>query len=149
MNTTRKLSPSGTMLLFSTVIVAIVAYSVYYAFMAGNALITAVVLIAALSIVLPVLKMPTSIHEDDDSIRVKLVAGEKVFLKKDYVITQINTDSLFTIRLFATSVFLYWGYFWSKSTGSFYALCVDSAHVIMLTSKKDDSKIVIDTPRMQ
>lgn len=93
--------------------------------------------------------MPTSIHEDDDSIRVKLVAGEKVFLKKDYVITQINTDSLFTIRLFATSVFLYWGYFWSKSTGSFYALCVDSAHVIMLTSKKDGSKIVIDTPRMQ
>ncbi len=81
MNTTRKLSPSGTMLLFSAVIVAIVAYSVYYAFMAGNALITAVVLIAALSIVLPVLKMPTSIHEDDDSIRVKLVAGEKVFLK--------------------------------------------------------------------
>lgn len=94
---------------------------------------------------LPVLRMPVSINEDNDTIRIKLIVGEKVFLKKEYTITHIKTKSLFSVRLFATSVFLYWGYFWTKSIGTFYALCVDNTNLIMLTNKNDGSKIVIDS----
>ncbi len=146
MNTTRKLSPSRTLIIYSIIISTIVGYAVYYAFMEGNAAIKIVTIIAALCIVLPILKMPVSIHEDNDSIRIKLIVGEKAFLKKEYAITHIKTKSLFSIRLFATSVFLYWGYFWTKSVGRFYALCVDNSNLIMLTNKTDGSKIVIDSP---
>lgn len=146
MNTIRKLSPSRTLIIYSIIISTIVGYAVYYAFMEGNTAIKIVTIIAALCIVLPILKMPVSIHEDNDSIRIKLIVGEKAFLKKEYAITHIKTKSLFSIRLFATSVFLYWGYFWIKSVGRFYALCVDNSNLIMLTNKTDGSKIVIDSP---
>lgn len=146
MNTTRKLQPSKTLITYSIIISAIVGYAVYYAFTVGNAPIKLAAIIAASLVVLPILKMPISIHEDNDSIRVKLIVGEKAFLKKEYTVTHIKTGSLFSIRLFATSVFLYWGYFWTKSMGTFYALCVDNSNLIMLTNKNDGSKIVIDAP---
>lgn len=146
MNTTRKLQPSKTLITYSIIISAIVGYAVYYAFTEGNAPIKLAAIIAASLVVLPILKMPISIHEDNDSIRVKLIVGEKAFLKKEYTVTHIKTGSLFSIRLFATSVFLYWGYFWTKSMGTFYALCVDNSNLIMLTNKNDGSKIVIDAP---
>ena len=146
MNTTRKLQPSKTLITYSIIISAIICYAVYYAFTEGNASIKLVAIIAALLVVLPILKMPISIHEDNDSIRIKLIVGEKAFLKNEYAITHIKIKSLFSVRLFATSVFLNWGYFWSKSTGTFYALCVDNSNLIMLTDKNNGSKIVIDAP---
>lgn len=149
MNITRKLMPSKGQIIYSILISAIVGYAVYYAFMDGRISIIIAAIIAALAIVLPILKMPISIHEDDDCIRIKQIVGEKVFLKKEYLIGRISTSSLFFIRLFATSVFLYWGYFWTKSIGSFYALCVDSSNMIMLTNKANGSKIVIDSPSVR
>ena len=146
MNTTRKLRPSKTLITYSIIISAIVSYAVYYAFTEGNASIKLAAIIAASLVVLPVLKMPISIHEDNDSIRIRLIVGEKAFLKNEYAITHIKTKSPFSIRLCATSVFLYWGYFWTKSMGTFYALCVDESNLIMLTNKNDGSKIVIDAP---
>lgn len=146
MNITRKLLPSRILIIYSIVISIIVGYALYYAFTKGSVSIILVSVIAALLIVLPILKMPIGIHEDNESIIIKQIIGKKVYLKKEYVVARIKTDSLFTIRLFATSVFLYWGYFWSKSIGTFYALCVDSSNLIMLTNKKTGSKIVIDSP---
>ena len=146
MNITRKLLPSRMLIIYSIIISAIVGYAIYYAFTEGNTLIRIVVIIATLLIVLPVLRMLVSINEDNDTIRIKLIVGEKVFLKKEHTITHIKTKSLFSVRLFATSVFLYWGYFWTKSIGTFYALCVDNTNLIMLTNKNDGSKIVIDSP---
>lgn len=149
MNTTRKLFPTKTRIIYSVVISTIVAYAVYYAFAEGSALIRVVAIIAALLILLPILKMPISIRENDDSIRVKQVVGEKTFLKKEYDVTHVNTKSLFSIRLFATSVFVSWGYFWAKTIGSFYGLYVDSSNLVLLTNKTDGSKVVIDAPSVQ
>lgn len=149
MNNTRKLQPSKTLIAYSIIISAIVGYAVYYAFAEGTASIKVAAIVAALLVALPILKMPISIHEDNDSIRVKLIVGEKTFLKKEYAVSRIKTNSLFTIRMFATSVFLYWGYFWTKSMGTFYALCVDNSNLIMLTNKNDGSKIVVDAPCAQ
>lgn len=149
MNNTRKLQPSKTLIAYSIIISAIVGYAVYYAFAEGTASIKVAAIVAALLVALPILKMPISIHEDNDSIRVKLIVGEKTFLKKEYAVSRIETNSLFTIRMFATSVFLYWGYFWTKSMGTFYALCVDNSNLIMLTNKNDGSKIVVDAPCAQ
>lgn len=149
MNTIRKLRPSKTLVAYSIIISAIVGYAVYYAFMEGDASVKLAAIIAALLVVLPILKMPISIHEDNDSIRIKQIVGEKAFLKSAYTITHIKTNSLFSIRLFATSVFLYWGYFRTKSLGTFYALCVNNSNLIMLTDKNDGSKIVIDAPRIR
>lgn len=146
MNTYRKLQPAKMLVIYSAIITAILGYGVYYAFTQGNGLIQTVVIIAALLVVLPILKMPTSVQEDDDCIRINQVVGHKVFLKKEYVITPIKTKSSFSVRMFATSVYLYWGYFWSKSLGTFYALCVNNSNLIMLTNKDTGNKIVIDAP---
>lgn len=146
MNTSRKLFPSKTLVIYSILISAIVGYAIYYAFTKESYPIRIVAIIAALLIVLPVLKMPISIYEDNDTIRIKQIVGEVAFLKKEYTITHINAKGLFSIRLFATSVFLYWGYFWTKSIGTFYALCLNNSNLIMLTKKTDGSKIVIDAP---
>ena len=146
MSTSRKLFPSKTLIIGSILVSAIVGYAIYYAFTEESESIRIVAIIAALLIVLPILKMPISIYEDSDRIRIRQIVGETVFLKKEYTITRINTKSVFSIRLFATSVFLYWGYFWSKSIGTFYALCLDGSDLIMLTKNSDGSKIVIDAP---
>lgn len=146
MSTSRKLFPSKTLIIGSILISAIVGYAIYYAFTEESESIKIVVIIAALLIVLPILKMPISIYEDSDRIRIRQIVGETVFLKKEYTITRINTKSVFSIRLFATSVFLYWGYFWTKSMGIFYALCIDDSDLILLTKNSDGSKIVIDAP---
>lgn len=82
MNITRKLLPSRMLIIYSIIISAIVGYAIYYAFTEGNTLIRIVVIIATLLIVLPVLRMPVSINEDNDTIRIKLIVGEIVFLKK-------------------------------------------------------------------
>lgn len=146
MSTSRKLFPSKTLIIASILVSAIVGYAIYYAFTKESDSIKIVAIIAALLIGLPILKMPISIYEDSDKIRLKQVVGETVFLKKEYTITRINTKGIFSIRMFATSVFLYWGTFWSKSIGTFYAQCVDSSDLIMLTKNSDGSKIVIDAP---
>lgn len=146
MNITRKLLPSRRLIIYSIIISTIVGYAVYYAFTVGSDLMIIVAIVAALFIVLPILKMPISIQEDNDYIRIKQIVGVKVFFKKEYIIGHIKTESSFTIRLFATSIFLYWGYFWTKSMGTFYALCVDNSNLIMLTKKDTGSKIVIDSP---
>ena len=146
MSTSRKLFPSKTLIIGSILVSAIVGYAIYYAYTEDSESIRIVAIIAALLIVLPILKMPISIYEDSDRIRIRQIVGETVFLKKEYTITRINTKSVFSIRLFATSVFLYWGYFWSKSIGTFYALCLDGSDLIMLTKNSDGSKIVIDAP---
>ena len=145
MSTSRKLFPSKTLIIGSILVSAIVGYAIYYAFTEESESIRIVAIIALL-IVLPILKMPISIYEDSDRIRIRQIVGETVFLKKEYTITRINTKSVFSIRLFATSVFLYWGYFWTKSMGIFYALCIDDSDLIMLTKNSDGSKIVIDAP---
>ena len=146
MSTSRKLFPSKTLIIGSILVSMIVGYAIYYAFTEESESIRIVAIIAALLIVLPILKMPISIYEDSDRIRIRQIVGETVFLKKEYTITRINTKSVFSIRLFATSVFLYWGYFWTKSMGIFYALCIDDSDLIMLTKNSDGSKIVIDAP---
>ena len=146
MSTSRKLFPSKTLIIGSILVSTIVGYAIYYAFTEESESIKIVVIIAALLIVLPILKMPISIYEDSDRIRIRQIVGETVFLKKEYTITRINTKSVFSIRLFATYVFLYWGYFWTKSMGIFYALCIDDSDLIMLTKNSDGSKIVIDAP---
>ena len=146
MNTYRKLQPAKMLVIYSAIITAILGYGIYYAFTQGNGLIQTVVIIAALLVVLPILKMPTSVQEDDDCIRINQVVGHKVFRKKEYTITPIKTKSSFSVRMFATSVYLYWGYFWSKSLGSFYALCVNNSNLVMLTNKESGAKIVIDAP---
>ena len=146
MSTSRKLFPSKTLIIGSILVSMIVGYAIYYAFTEESESIKIVVIIAALLIVLPILKMPISIYEDSDRIRIRQIVGETVFLKKEYTITRINKKSVFSIRLFATSVFLYWGYFWTKSMGIFYALCIDDSDLIMLTKNSDGSKIVIDAP---
>ena len=146
MSTSRKLFPSKTLIIGSILVSMIVGYAIYYAFTEESESIRIVAIIAALLIVLPILKMPISIYEDSDRIRIRQIVGETVFLKKEYTITRINKKSVFSIRLFATSVFLYWGYFWTKSMGIFYALCIDDSDLIMLTKNSDGSKIVIDAP---
>lgn len=146
MSTSRKLFPSKTLIIGSILVSTIVGYAIYYAFTEESESIRIVAIIAALLIVLPILKMPISIYEDSDRIRIRQIVGETVFLKKEYTITRINTKSVFSIRLFATSVFLYWGYFWTKSIGTFYALCLDGSDLILLTKNSDGSKIVIDAP---
>ena len=146
MSTSRKLFPSKTLIIGSILVSTIVGYAIYYAFTEESESIRIVAIIAALLIVLPILKMPISIYEDSDRIRIRQIVGETVFLKKEYTITRINTKSVLSIRLFATSVFLYWGYFWTKSMGIFYALCIDDSDLIMLTKNSDGSKIVIDAP---
>jgi hypothetical protein len=146
MNTNRKLVPSRTLAAYSVFISAIVGYAIYYAFTEGNNSVRIAVTIAAVLIVLPILKMPIRIYEDNDSIRIQQIIGEKRFLKQEYTINYVKTKSLFSIRLFATSVFVYWGYFWTKSMGIFYAQCIDNSNLIMLTKKSDGSKIVIDAP---
>lgn len=146
MSTSRKLFPSKTLIIGSILVSMIVGYAIYYAFTEESESIRIVAIIAALLIVLPILKMPISIYEDSDRIRIRQIVGETVFLKKEYTITRINTKSVFSIRLFATSVFLYWGYFWTKSMGIFYALCIDDSDLILLTKNSDGSKIVIDAP---
>lgn len=146
MSTSKKLFPSKTLIIGSILVSTIVGYAIYYAFTEESESIRIVAIIAALLIVLPILKMPISIYEDSDRIRIRQIVGETVFLKKEYTITRINTKSVFSIRLFATSVFLYWGYFWTKSMGIFYALCLDGSDLILLTKNSDGSKIVIDAP---
>ena len=146
MSTSKKLFPSKTLIIGSILVSTIVGYAIYYAFTEESESIRIVAIIAALLIVLPILKMPISIYEDSDRIRIRQIVGETVFLKKEYTITRINTKSVFSIRLFATSVFLYWGYFWTKSMGIFYALCIDGSDLILLTKNSDGSKIVIDAP---
>lgn len=148
MNTSRKLYPSQTLIGYSILISALVGYAVYYAFTEESTSIRIVAAMAALLIVLPILKMPVSIHEDDDRIRIKQIIGETVFLKKEYDISRIHAKSLFSIRVFATSVFLYWGYFWTKPLGTFHALCLNNSNLILLTKKTDGSKVVIDSPEM-
>lgn len=146
MSTSRRLFPSKSLIIGSILVSAIVGYAIYYAFTEESDPIKIVVIIAALLIVLPILKMPISIYEDSDRIRIRQIVGETVFLKKEYTITRIDTKGVFSMRLFATSVFLYWGYFWSKSIGTFYALCLDGSDLILLTKNSDGSKIVIDAP---
>jgi len=146
MSTNRKLVPSLSLIAYSLLIYAIVGYAVYYAFTEGGTAVRIAAIAAAVLILLPLLKLPIRISEDDNSIRIRQIVGEKVFMKKDYTIERVNTNSLFSIRLFATSLFLYWGYFWNKSLGKFYAQCVGNSNLVMLTKKSDDSKIVIDSP---
>jgi len=146
MNTNRKLVPSRTLVVYSILICGIVGYAIYYAFTEGNLIVRVAVVAAAVLLLFPILKMPLKIYEDEECIRIKQIVGEKVFIKKDYSINPVETKSLFSIRLFATSVFVYWGYFWTKSMGSFYALCVDNKKLILLIKKSDGSKIVIDAP---
>lgn len=134
------------MIVYSLLISAIVGYAIYYAFTECSVSVRIIAVTAALLIVLPILKMPVKIYEDDDRIRIKQVIGETSFLKKEYTINRITVKSLFSVRLFATSVFLHWGYFWTKSIGNFYALCINPSNLIMLTKKSDGSKIVIDAP---
>lgn len=146
MKTNRKLVPSRTLTVFSIIISAVVIYCIFHAFSVGNTEMKIGVVAVALLILLPVLKMPVRIYEDDEKICIRQVVGETVFMKKDYHVERVSSKSLFTIRLFATSVFLHWGYFWSKSTGKFYALCVNSADTLLLTDKSDGSKTIIDAP---
>ena len=146
MNTCKKLFPSRKLVVYSILISAIVGYAIYYAFSEGNSVVMIVAIIAGLLILLPIFKIPISVHEDDDSIRIKQIIGERVFLKRDYTVTRVDTKSLLSIRLFATSIFLHWGYFWTKSIGVFYALCVNNSDLTMLTPRKGGAKIVIDTP---
>lgn len=117
MNITRKLLPSRMLIIYSIIISAIVGYAIYYAFTEGNTLIRIVGIIATLLIVLPVLRMPVSINEDNDTIRIKLIVGEKVFLKKEHTITHIKNEefvlcsSVCYICLFILGLFLdkiYW-----------------------------------------
>ena len=146
MNTSRKLAPSRSLVLFSSLISVIIGYAIYYAFTEGNELVRIAVIIAAALLLLPILKMPIKIYQDNDSICIQQVMGERKFLKQEYTINQVKTNGLFSIRLFATSFFVYLGYFWTKSTGVFYAQCVSSSNLIMLTKKSDGTKIVIDAP---
>jgi|GEM_PF-2054675 len=148
MSTTRNLSPSKGLIAISLLITAIVGYAVYYAFTEGSTLVKVVAVAAIVVILLPIIKMPIRVHEDDESIRVQQLVGEKVFSKKDYSIDLIEDKRLFrnSIRMFATSIFLHLGYFRSKTAGDFYAQCVGDANFIMLTNKSDGSKTVIDAP---
>jgi len=116
MNITRKLLPSRMLIIYSIIISAIVGYAIYYAFTEGNTLIRIVGIIATLLIVLPVLRMPVSINEDNDTIRIKLIVGEKVFLKRAYYYSYKNEEfvlcsSVCYICLFILGLFLdkiYW-----------------------------------------
>ena len=90
--------------------------------------------------------MPIEIEDNENSIIVKTIVSSKHFLKKDYSIQRISEKSTCSIRILATSVFLHWGYFWTKSLGIYYALCVNPSNTILLIRKVDGKKIVIDSP---
>jgi len=146
MNTYRKPIPSRALLVSSILIAAIIGCAIYYAFTEGGLVVRIVAIIAATLILLPILKMPIRVYDDGDNIRVRQIVGEKLFLKNDYTIRPIQAKGLFSIRMFATSVFVNWGFLGTKSLGTFYALCVGNTHLILLTKKSDESKIVIDGP---
>ena len=149
MNTVKKIVPTPTQVIGSVLVTAIVGYAAVCAFRMHHLFAEIFMIFALFSILYPVLWMPRRIIITPEEIRLKLVVGEKVFLKSDYDIQPISAFSckyVFTIRLFATSVFLYWGYFWNKPLGRFFALCVSSSDLVMLTRKSDGAKFVIDSP---
>lgn len=146
MSTNRKLIPDKKSLFYSFLIVLVVAYAIYYAFNSFGTIAQIISVAAGIFIVVPILKMPIEIEDNENSIIVKTIVSSKHFLKKDYSIQRISEKSTFSIRLLATSIFLHWGYFWTKSLGIYYALCVNPSNTILLIRKVDGKKIVIDSP---
>ncbi len=146
MNRCRKLYPSRKQSVCSAAILLIVAVAFYYGFQAAPAEVAVTAVIVALCLILPILKMPVEVEETADCIRLKLIVGERKFDKKEYEIEPLAGPHSFTIRLFATSFLLYWGYFWNSTLGRHYALCVNSGRLVLLTDKKTGKKTVIDSP---
>ena len=146
MNTSRKPIPDIKNLCYSFLIVTIVAYAIYYAFNTLGTVAQIVSVVAEILILFPLLKMPIEVADNENAIILKTLLGSKCFNKKEYKIQRVSEKGAFSIRLTATSVFLYWGYFWSKSLGTYYALCVNPSNTILLIRKVDGKKIVIDSP---
>ena len=146
MSSIRKPNPDKKNLLFSILIVLAVAYAIYFAFNSLGIVEQIVAVSAEIVIVFPLLKMPMAIEDNEDSITLKTLLGSKCFKKKDYTIQRVSEAELSSIRLFATSAFLHWGYFRNKSFGTYYAICLNPKNAILLTRKSDGGKIVIDSP---
>ncbi len=97
----------------------------------------------------PVPRIPLSVSETADSIVIRQIFGKKVFDKKEYNIkpVQLSRGSYFSIRrCFGSSAWVFWGYFWDKNIGGYFAQHVGDRNLLLLTRKRDGKKYLIDQP---
>jgi len=90
---------------------------------------------------------PYKTLETTDSIIVKKVVGSNVYSKNDYNIQPADMRKIgYTIRLFASGIWVYWGVFRSKVIGIYFGLHTETQNLLLLTNKHNGKKIVIDGP---
>jgi len=95
----------------------------------------------------PILYIPYKVAETPDSYTLTRLIGKKVYKKAEYIEKCISlNDKGFILRIFGTSMWVYWGYFWNKKIGLYFGSHLCSDHVLLLIDK-NGKKIVIDNPK--
>lgn len=141
-----KTNISMSLMVVTLIVVAIIVFSICNFESLNNeqkyVLIGVIVLL-----LLPIAWIPIKVIETSDHITIKKVVGRKTFVKKDYSVEKIDYLPSPTLRLFACSIWVYWGIFWSKNIGRYYGLHLQASNLILLTNKKTGNKILIDAPQ--
>lgn len=132
----------------STVLTMIVVIaSIIYSYVHCSISIYLIVLVVLL-VLSPILYIPYKVIEDQDSYIIARVVGRKEYKKKDYRQEYISLKGKgFTLRLFGTAFWVYWGYFWNRKMGVYFGNHLCSDRVLLLTNTQNGKKIVIDVPQ--
>ncbi len=140
---------SRQLVLMNITAIPLVAFLLFY--MGTQASTNEQIILGAILLILlsPLLRVPLNVNETNDSIIIRQIIGQKVFDKKQYDIktVQLSSSGLFsTLRCFGSAIWVFWGYFWDKNIGGYFAQHVGDRNLLLLIRKRDGKKYLIDQP---